>query len=561
MVSPVAEERDAKDPVDAIVLYTSGRYREALARFEALIDESPEPGIHCYWAGLAARALGALDEAADHLFLAAHYLARDERVWLALGETLLAAGRAEEAIEALREGAGVAADPAPALRASASALKSLGRYDEAVAALAQVVAARPEDAVDRSTLALALLRAGRIEEASTEAGRALRLDPACVEACHHAGLIERERGELSAAMTLFRRAFDLRPDAPEIRSALAHALRDLGRTDEALAHYDAVLERFPGFPDAALNRAYLLLMAGRYAEGWDAYECRLEVPGFSRAPAALASWSGRGGERVLVFGEQGIGDQVMFAACLPDLCARTGEVTIACHPRLTEILARSFPRATVRSDVVLQDPAHGVEAAVSIASLPRHFRRSRGDFPAHGGYLQADPERVARWTARIGGTAGVRRVGLAWRGGSLHTRGHLRSVPAQTLAMLSGVSPVTWISLQYGDTSADIGVLRGSGMRIERWAQIEQDLEDCAAAIRALDLVIAIDNTVAHLAGALGKPVWVLVSAGPEWRYGLAGETMPWYPSARLFRQKPAEDWEPVLRAVVGKLGQAGDPH
>ena len=554
----MADEGEAKLAAEAIALYHGGRFREALAGFEALIDASPEPGMHCYWAGLATHALGEPDEAADHLVLAAHHLPQEERVWLALGEALLGAGRIEEALDALREGAGVASDPVPHLRAGASALKQLGRPDDAVAMLAKVVAARPEDALQRSVFALALLRAGRIEDAHAEAAVALRLDADCAEACHHAGLIERERGSLPAGLALFQHAFELRPDAPEVRAALAHALRDLGRVDEALAHYDAVLERHPGFPDAALNRAYLLLMVGRYAEGWDAYECRYGFPGFSPAPAGHAPWSGRSDEPVLVSGEQGIGDQVMFASCLPDLCARAAQVTIACNPRLSGILGRSFPRATVRSDGNPKDGRRSVGAAVSIASLPRHFRRSPGDFPARGGYLRADAERVAQWIARIGGEPGTRRVGLAWRGGSHETRGHLRSIPPRMVATLSGVSDVNWISLQYGDASADVGVLQGLGMHIARWAEIEQEIEDCAAAIQALDLVITIDNTVAHLAGALGKPVWILVSAGAEWRYGLERDRMPWYPSARLYRQRVGDGWQPVLRAVADQLAAPG---
>lgn len=548
------DEGEAKQAAAAVTLFHNGRFREALAEFEALIDESPEPGMHCFWAGICAQALGELDEAADHLVLAAHHLPRDGRVWLALGETLLAAGRAEEALDALREGAAVASDPVPHLRASASALKQMGRPDDAVAMLTRVVAARPEDALQRSVLALALLRAGRIEDAHTEAAAALRLDGDCAEACHHAGLIERERGDLALALSLFERAYELRSDIPEVRAALAHALRDLGRVDEALAHYDAVLGRHPGFADAQLNRAYLMLMAGRYAEGWDAYECRYGFPGFLPAPQGSSPWSGRGGEPVLVFGEQGIGDQVMFASCLPDLCAHASRVTIACHPRLAGILARSFPQATVGSDGDSKDSPRGAGAAVSIAGLPRHFRRSPEDFPVRGAYLCADKERVAHWAASIGGERGTRRVGISWRGGSHQTRGHLRSIAPRMVAMLTAVPSVAWVSLQYGDASADVDVLQESGMPIARWAGIEQDLEDCAAAIEAMDLVISIDNTVAHLAGALGKPVWILVNSGAEWRYGVEGEAIPWYPSARLFRQKPGEGWEPVLRAIVREL-------
>jgi len=540
----------------AVSLYRAERFDEALEQFERLVDESDEPGTPSYWAGLAASALGRADEAVDHLVLAAHHRPGDDAVRLALGEALLAAGRAEEALESLREGARDAADATPLLRASASALKQLGRHDEAVTALERVAAARPGDAADRSRLALALLRAGRLDAAHARATEALQLDPHCIEACQHAGLVERERGGLEEALALFRRALELRPGSPEIRSALAHALRDLGQLDAALAEYDAVLARHPGFPDATLNRAYLLLMAGRYAEGWDAYESRAAFPGILRPPPALPPWEGGSGARVLVVGEQGIGDQVMFASCLPDLVARAGPPAIACHARLRAILGRSFPGTAVFAQDELEAAARAASSWVSIGSLPRFFRRSADAFPSAVGYLKADPQRAAAWTERLQTADGSLCVGLSWRGGTTATRGQLRSVPVATLARLAALPGVRFTSLQYGDASADVAALQAAGLRVERDRAIEQDLDECAAAMAALDLVLSIDNTVAHLAGALGRPTWILVHAGAEWRYGTTGGSMPWYPGARLFRQAAPGGWEAVLDAVSEALGR-----
>ena len=200
----------------------------------------------------------------------------------------------------------------------------------------------------------------------------------------------------------------------------------------------------------------------------------------------------------------------------------------------------------------MPDPVDA-QCAVSIASLPKTFRRSPEAFPRRA-YLRADPNQAALWRSRFHDAGGRTSIGLAWRGGTLPTRGHLRSIVPAEFRAFSGIDPVRFVSLQYGDAAADLDVLREAGLQIDRWPEIETDLEACAAAIDALDLVISIDNTVAHLAGALGKQVWILLIAGAEWRYGFPGESMPWYPCARLFRQREGEGWSPVLDAVAREL-------
>lgn len=511
----------------ARVLLDSGRYREALGVLESLIDESDEPGELYYWAAHASLALGDASGASDYFLLASTFLPQEARVWLGLGRAAKASGAMKEAV---------------------------GYFERA--------AALQPDAPTLAALGLAQLRAGSIESGAAACERACTLDPDCVEAWHHRGLVERERGGVDAARGYFERALSLRPELIEVRSALAHALRDLGRSAEALAHYDAVLQRDPGFVDALLNRSQLLLMEERYGEGWDAYDARLAFPDAPRSPVALPAWAGQPGARVLVYGEQGIGDQVMFASCLPDLAARASAVTLVCHPKLVTLFQRSFGGMVVHSrDEPAAMAAREFQAAVALASLPRIFRRSRDAFPRHGGYLAATPEDTARWSDRFAKGPPGPRIGLCWRGGSLQTRGHLRSILPEHLSPLAGAGAVRWISLQYGDSAADCTAIRRAGLAIDRWPEIESDLEACTAAIAALDLVITIDNTIAHLAGALGKVAWILLSNAPEWRYGLERDALPWYPQARLFRQRQGDTWAPVLAAVASalKAGRAGE--
>jgi ADP-heptose:LPS heptosyltransferase len=201
--------------------------------------------------------------------------------------------------------------------------------------------------------------------------------------------------------------------------------------------------------------------------------------------------------------------------------------------------------------------APSIDCQAAIGSLPRHFRGSREDFPRHNGYLFADPTRTAAWRRRLGAGGGELRVGIAWRGGSLRTRQFTRSIPIEQWLPILQRPQVRFFSLQYGDNAGELAQLRRMhNIEISDFGGETADLDELAAAICALDLVISVDNTVVHLAGALGKSVWVLLGCCPEWRYLRQGEEMPWYPSARLFRQHSPRDWSRAVDQVVHALQQ-----
>jgi hypothetical protein len=270
---------------------------------------------------------------------------------------------------------------------------------------------------------------------------------------------------------------------------------------------------------------------------------------------------------MLVYAEQGLGDEIMFASCIPDVLHRCRDVVIECNTRLEPLYKRSFPAAVVRGAEKNEDKAWlaqlpRIDFQVAVGSLPLHFRRSRAQFPAHQGYLIADPQRVAKWRSRLGTSAARLRVGIAWRGGSLRTKQATRSIPLERWVPLLGCRDIEFVGLQYGETARELASLCSAHqVTVRHLGDSLADFDELAAAIETLDLVITVDNTVAHLAGALGREVWILLANAPEWRYPRHGTEMPWYPSARLFRQTQSRAWEPVMVDVMAALGSAGARH
>ena len=436
--------------------------------------------------------------------------------------------------------------------ALAALRKSQGCHADAIEHYQRIIELSPEDAAVYTNLCLALHEVADYEAARQAGERAVAIDPSLPEAHHNLGLVLRELGEPGRAVQQFQTALELKPRA-EVAAGLAHAYRDLGRPREAIAAYDRALRLDPGLGDAVINRAYAFLLNEDYGSGWTEYEHRFVAFGSSPRSFGLPHWEGENleGKTILVYAEQGLGDGILFASCLPDILARAERVIVECSERLAPLFKRSFPQAMVRGGKK-EDPTEWVAQyapvhfQLPIGGLPRWFRPDRASFPLDGAYLQADPKLIDRWRSRL--AVGDRKlVGISWRGGSPRTRGGLRSVPLAFLAPLLEQDAI-FVSLQHGFVPHE---LDAAGGHVKTFAGVTDDPDQLAALIAAVDLVVSVDNTTVQFAGALGTPVWVMLSASPEWRYGLSSETMPWYPSARLFRQGSDRRWEPVVRSIA----------
>ncbi|CAO3459518.1 tetratricopeptide repeat protein [Azospirillum largimobile] len=354
-------------------------------------------------------------------------------------------------------------------------------------------------------------------------------------------------------------------------NTLGSALMARGDAGNALDAYDQAMQADPAnHAQARFNRSIALLTLGRLAEGWDEYEQGWAVASgrFPRVGFPQPLWDGqpladggRGDGSLLVWGEQGLGDEVMFASLIPQLAGEGVRVVLDCDARLAPLFARGLPNTQPGVTVVARtEPLSGrltapdVAAQIPAGSLPRLMRRRMEDFAGRQPpFLKADPERVAELRQRIGDGHGhgYRLVGLSWSSKNASV-GHLRSIPLDRLAGALDGTDVKLVSLQYGDVAAEVAAAGIADPGLDAWG----DIDGLAALIAAMDLVVSVDNSTVHLAGGLGHPTWALLPHAADWRWMQGRHDTVWYPSVRLFRQTAPGDWDGVLRDLREAMRQ-----
>lgn len=431
----------------------------------------------------------------------------------------------------------------------------------AIASLLKAVALGGHEARVYNALGAAYTDHNEVDKAVQQFRAALALQPDLADAHSNLGyVLFRDLEQFDEGTEHIEAALRLAPDDAAVLCNWNMVLQHRGRTDEALALCDALLTRDPGLDEPRVNRAMMLLSRGDFAAGWEGYETRKRLPR-NEWPHDLPwrEWDGSdlAGKTVFVHSEQGIGDEIMFASCLPEFIPRAGTCIVECHPKLEPIFRRSFPDAViVRKDTSRRsDLKREPDWTIGIGSLPRFVRNKLEDFPRHRGYLRADAARVAYWRERLTALPGRTKVGISWRGGAPSTRRSLRSIALPLWAPLLSLDDVDFVSVQYSDCAEEIVQTQNElGVEIQHWPDAIDDYDETAALVAALDLVISVQTAVVHLAGALGQRAWALISAVPEWRYGAAGEVTPWYPSVKLIRQQTLGEWGPVMKVVGEQL-------
>lgn len=506
----------------AVDLHRQGRRQEAEALYRQALALQPDQPDALHLLGQLEHGRGRLAEALA-LFDRAVSVRPTAAFWVSLGGVLLDLQRWDEAAGAMRRA--IALDPgrAEAHNALGFALLTTGGRDGAIQAFRQALAARPE-----------------FPEALNNLGSALRAE-----------------GCLDEAEGAFERAIALRPNYGAALANLGLVLQEQARYGDALDAYDRAVAAAPNLPAARGNRAMLLLLLGRLEEGFAEYQWRWKMPGFATPARDLGApdWDGSPleGRTLLVHAEQGLGSAIQFARYVPRLPG--GRVILECHRPLHRLFSRSLEGEGGVQVVVKGEPLPPAQCQAPLMSLPHLTGTTLSTIPADVPYLRADPAPAAVWQKRIAALAGALpgpRVGLVWAGNPRHENDHNRSLPAPVLATVLAplLSVATCFSLQVPGRPADLALLPD----VIDLAPELADFADTAAVIEALDLVISVDTAVAHLAGALARPVWLLLPFVPEWRWLLDREDCPWYPTMRLFRQPAAGDWRSVFERVTAAL-------
>jgi tetratricopeptide (TPR) repeat protein len=478
------------------------------------------------------------------------------------GKVLSELGRMDEAAEAYRHVVSLNPDHAGAWSDLGNILFKQRRYTEAEIAYRRALALKT-GAAELSNLACALMNQDRLDEAENELRRAMEMAPDFASAHANLGNVLAQKGQWAQSIESYREAIRLDPTSAVAWSDLGHIYLELDQGQEALAAYDQALAIRADYSQAALNRALALLRLRQHEAGWHAYEERWKVPPHSgqRNPAAhVPRWRGESleGKRLLVWHEQGLGDTIQFCRYAADLAALGAQVIMLVPTSLIDLI-RGVPGVV---DVVSEaGPEFQADFQIPLMSVPHVLQRPLGQSIAPLPYLHADAQLKDIWQKKMSDINGLK-VGLAWSGDPRpHDRianltNRRRSVSFTQLAPLAKVKGITFISLQKGIASDEADSRAFEAPFWDKTADLHS-FSDTAALIASLDLVITVDTSVAHLAIALGKPVWVLLRLGACWRW--SQDTDTWYPNARLFRQAVAGDWAPVIDRIVTTLEDLTD--
>nr|WP_246653994.1 tetratricopeptide repeat protein [Azospirillum formosense] len=540
--------------------HRDGRLAEAAPLYERVLTARADHPVALHLSGLLAHQSGDSAAGAARIARALDALPAYGAAQSSLGSVLLALGRAPEAVRRFRLALALQPAAAAVLTNLGNALEAAHDLTAAASAHRRATLADPALAEAHDNWGAVLTRLGALDAAEGRHRHALRLAPDREAGWMNLGVALRRTGRLDEARRALVRALALAPAQGDGLANLGRLLRDRGETAVAQRWCRRALAVEPGHPAAAFNLGLLDLACGRLESGWAGYDARFrarELSGAARA-VPVPAWEGEdpAGLRLLVWAEQGIGDEILFAGCLDELIARAAAVVVECDRRLVPLFARSFPRADWRpSPADPETPCAGIDRHVAMGSLPRWLRPRFDRFPARPSFLTADPERAAFWRERVDALGPGLKVGIAWRSGLMTAERRGAYAPLDAWGPVFALPGVVFVTLQYGDCAAEIAEAeRRFGVTIHRWGDLDlkDDLDGVAALMTALDLVVTPASSVGELAGALGVPVWRFGPRG-DWT-ALGTGVRPWFPSMALVPAPPGEPAAAALPAIARRL-------
>ena len=469
------------------------------------------------------------------------------------GTVLAAQNQLADAATRYRQAIACKPDMADAHYNLGTVLQKLNRLDEAAGAYREAVRIRPDFVLALNNLGNVHFLQDRPDEAIACYERALATNPEHAEALNNLGNVLQARGETAKTVECFERAVRAKPESAEALGNLANVLHLQGHTDRALDYYQRSLRIAPDFAESHHNLALLYLSQGRFAEAWPEFAWRLKCANYPRRVLREPLWHGEdlNGRTLLIHAEQGFGDTLMLLRYVPLVRARGGRVLLEVQPRLVPLLTA----ADYRDVIAGGSPLPPFDLQIPILNLPGVFGTTVETIPSVVPYLTADPSLVDAWRDKLAPLAG-RRVGIGWQGSRGYALDRTRSIALKHFAALAAVAGVQLISLQKTDGREQLSEVAGQFAVHDLGESLDEAgaFVDTAAVMKNLDLVITSDTALAHLAGALGVPVWVALAKVPEWRWLTGRADSPWYPTMRLFRQSSAGDWPEVFTRMADEL-------
>jgi tetratricopeptide (TPR) repeat protein len=550
------EHAEAANELGSIFL-SMERFEDALRWFGRGLEIHPGLTAAKINAGIALRQLKRFEEAAVTFSEVLAMTPDDAIACLNLGLSLRALQRDEEALSWLRKASDLRPGDAESARELADVLTALKRNEEAIRAYEQAVALQPDSIPVLFSFGERLQEERRFEQAAAAFRNVVDLDPNHCNGWLSLGAALLGLNEYADSLAAFRRALALEPGSAVAYCNMSIALMGLDRTQEAIEASRKALFIEAGSPVASFNLGCALLALGNFREGWEGYDYRFVMGGnkWLRPEARATPWTGEplAGKSILILGEQGNGDQIQFSRYLPALSDLGASVYYLAPDRLHRLFRTLGDSITLLSEI---PPEARFDFQCPLMSVPGRFNGLDLPIPTRP-YLKAEPERVAQWNERIG-EQGFR-VGVAWRGNRYPNGDGFRSFRLDALRPLAGLPSVRLISLQLTDGKEELDKLP-TEMRVELPSSdfdVGADgFLDSAAVLALMDLVISCDTSIAHLAGALGRPLWIALNHSPEWRWQRQGTETIWYPTARLFRQETNGDWDGVFFRMANELVQ-----
>jgi Flp pilus assembly protein TadD len=572
----------------ALEHHRAGNLQQAASLYKKIAKKQPHNGDIFHMLGVISDQQEDLDASIRYMKKAIHLNPNNASVNYNLGNVLKKKGQIDEAIECYQKALQLNPHFTAAYCNLGNIFKEKEQLDEAVVCYQKIIQLNPNDFEAYNNLGNTLKTKGELDGAMTcyqkalqlspnfilahnnlgtiyiekkqfDAAiicyqKALRLNPNYADAYYNLGILYSEKEQFDEAIECYQKALQLDPNHFNTFKGLGIVFQEKGQVDNALSCYQKALQVNPNDPEAHWNKALLLLLNSHFKEGWKEFEWRWKTKKINVAHCDFPQplWDGHDieGLTILLYAEQGLGDTIQFIRYASLVAQQGAKVIIECQKELIPLLQKveGVQKAVTFGQQLLEFDIH-----YPLLSLPLLFDTTIQTIPAKIPYIGVNATSVQKWTSRIKANTSKQKIGLVWAGSPRHKRDRYRSCPLEIFAPLARLSNMTFYSLQKGD-AAEQAKNPPEGMNIVDFTEDIHDFSDTAAVIENLDLTISVDTSVAHLAGAMGKPVWTLLPFAPDWRWMLNRADSPWYPTMRLFRQPSPGDWETVIKNISKDL-------